>query len=116
MAQGFDADLNAIRTFIAQFPDVDDLSSNLTSYEVKVPDFGQGVQNYVDGVGLANVYKDKVKRFSDQATKLTTQLTSLLNTIKAVESSYEKAKSEESVSASDVDRLFNSGGTTSGQV
>jgi hypothetical protein len=112
VATGFDADLKALQDFVTNFMDIDDLEAKLTkSYAVVMPDFGQGVTDFTDGVNIATTYGLRINNFNASAKKLIAEVRSLKATVKWIGDQYQNAQNEDVVGAADVDRQYNAGST-----
>jgi hypothetical protein len=107
---GIQADIDKLRDFARKLPDPDALELQLLSYfKVAPPDFAGKVGKFTDGVELSADYGKKVRLFDDASRKLVGQLRALQSTVTWIADQYEKAKTEDQVGASDVDRQFNAG-------
>jgi hypothetical protein len=107
---GIEADIDKLRDFARKLPNPDVLEQQLLSYfKVAPPDFAGKVGHFTDGVELTSVYGNKVEQFDAASRKLVAQLRALQSTVNWIADQYEKAKTEDQIGASDVDRQFNAG-------
>jgi hypothetical protein len=110
---GIQADIDKLRDFARRLPNPDVLELQLLSYfKVAPPDFAGKVGHFTDGVELSSVYGKKVEQFDEASRRLVAQLRALQSTVTWIADQYEKAKTEDQIGASDVDRQFNTGLTT----
>jgi hypothetical protein len=107
---GIQADIDKLRDFARNLPEPDVLELQLLSYfKVTAPDFAGKVGHFTDGVELSSVYGKKVEQFDDASRRLVAQLRALQSTVNWIADQYDKARTEDQIGASDVDRQFNSG-------
>lgn len=112
-AAGFEADLQALQDFVDKFPDVDGLEARLTGAAgVTMPDFYAKIRDFTDGFNMSIDYQERITSFDTSARKLVAELRSLLATVKWITQQYQNAKTEDVVSANDVDQQFNQAMTT----